>query len=73
MSKNELKIYEWRGGTYQFRENAAPEDAVLVKPVKGKARPAPKNKVRKPAANKGVESGDNTAKRDTGDSAAATD
>lgn len=51
-----LKIYEYRGSTYQFDEGAAPDGAVLVgskqaaKPRNKERQAAPKSKAAKPAA-----------------------
>lgn len=57
-----LRIYEFGGRTYQYREGTQPKGAVLVenKPVGKKAVSSPKNKARKQVANKGGTSGDNT-------------
>lgn len=42
-----LREYEWRGSTWQFDEEKAPRDAVLVKadkPAENKAAPTPATK-----------------------------
>ena len=42
-----LKVYQYRGGTYQFEDGDVPEGAVLVKAVR-----APTNKAVKSPTNK---------------------
>ena len=44
-----LKIYKYRGFTYQFDENDVPDGAVLIET---KSAPKPANKVRQAPANK---------------------
>lgn len=47
-----LKVYKYRGQTYQFDEDHVPDGAVLVE---AKVKPVPANKARKPPANKSRE------------------
>lgn len=52
-----LKVYEYRGATYQFDDSDVPDGAVevkAVKPAEKKAAAAPKNKATKPSSNKGA-------------------